>query len=293
MKNHLLVFIHVLLLAGIVGTTCAQDYADSLGIQKYRVTKQDGGVLVGKLKKNDAAEVILVTENLGEVVIPKHMIRELKELKADDFYKDGSVKPNNGFHTRYFFTTNGFGLKKNESYVQWNLFGPDFQVAINDRITAGLVTSWIGVPLIGSVKTTFPIGENMRLGVGALAGTGSYVNPSFYFTLPFAAVTVGDQRRNFNISGGYGLVGYQRFSSGGFLTSLGAHVELTSKLSFVFDSFFVVNQQGGPLGAGFIIPGLRWNQSESKAFQIGFAGIINNGQAAPVPIPMLQWFRRL
>lgn len=69
--------------------------------------------------------------------------------------------------------------------------------------------------------------------------------------------------------------------------------ELTPKLSLVFDSFFLVNQQGGPLSAGFIIPGLRWNQSENRAFQIGFAGIINDGQAAPIPLPMLQWFRRL
>lgn len=279
--------------AGMISTLSAQDYADSLGVQKYRITKQDGGVLVGKMRKNDAVEVILVTDNIGEVVIPKHMIREIKELEAADMYKDGRLKPNNGFHTRYFFTTNGFGLRKNESYVQWNLFGPDFQVALNDRITAGLVTSWIGFPMMGSVKTTFPVGEGVRMGVGALAGTGSYALPSFFFTLPFAAVTVGDQRRNFNIAGGYGLVGYQSNSTGGFITSFGAHAELTPKLSLVFDSFFLVNQQGGPLSAGFIIPGLRWNQSENRAFQIGFAGIINDGQAAPIPLPMLQWFRRL
>jgi hypothetical protein len=203
------------------------------------------------------------------------------------------MKANNGFHTRYFLTTNGFGLKKNEGYVQWNIYGPDIQVAINDRITAGVLTSWIGIPLIGSLKTTFPISDNVRMGVGALAGTGSYAEPSFFFTLPFAAVTVGDQRRNFNISGGYGLVGFQQRKTGGFITSFGAAAELTSKLSFVFDSFFLMNQEGGPLSAGFIIPGLRWNQSESKAFQIGFAGIISNGRTAPVPLPMLQWFRRL
>ena len=293
MKYKVFPLLLALLFAAIQNISYAQDYADSLGINKYRITKQDGGVLVGKMKKNDAVEVILVTDNLGDVVIPKHMIREIKELKADDFRKDGSIRANNGFHTRYFLTTNGFGLKKNESYVQWNLYGPDFQVAINDRITAGLVTSWIGIPLIGSVKTTFPVGEGVRMGVGALAGTGSYAAPSFFFTLPFAAITVGDQRRNFNVSGGYGLVGYQQFSTGGFITSFGGAAELTPKLAFVFDSFFLMNQAGGPLSAGFIIPGLRWNQSESKAFQIGFAGIISNGRTAPVPLPMLQWFRRL
>ena len=293
MKLRLRYLILLLCIVRLACTAAAQDYADSLGSNKYRITKQDGGVLVGKLKKNDAVEVILVTDNLGDVVIPKHLIREMKELKADDFYKDGSLKANNGFHSRYFLTTNGFGLKKNESYVQWNLYGPDFQVAINDRLTAGLMTSWIGVPLIGSVKTTFPVGEGVRMGVGALAGTGSYAAPSFFFTLPFAAITVGDQRRNFNVAGGYGLVGFAQYSTGGFITSLGASAELTAKLSFVFDSFFLMNQAGGPLSAGFIIPGLRWNQSESKAFQIGFAGIVNNGHVAPVPFPMLQWFRRL
>jgi hypothetical protein len=277
MKIKISILMLAICVAGMISTLSAQDYADSLGVQKYRITKQDGGVLVGKMRKNDAVEVILVTDNIGEVVIPKHVIREIKALQEDDFLKDGSIRANNGFHTRYFLTTNGFGLKKNESYVQWNLYGPDFQVAINDRITAGLVTSWIGVPLIGSVKTTFPVGEGVRMGVGALAGTGSYAAPSFFFTLPFAAVTVG----------------YQRFSTGGFITSFGGVAELTPKLAFVFDSFFLMNQAGGPLSAGFIIPGLRWNQNENKAFQIGFAGIINDGRAAPIPLPMLQWFRRL
>ena len=291
--NYKFFLILVFLFTALANGASAQDYADSLGVVQYRITKQDGGVLVGKMKKNDAVEVILVTDNLGDVVIPKHMIREIKELKASDLYKDGSLRPSNGFHTRYFLTTNGFGMRKNESYVQWNLFGPDFQVAVSEKVTAGVMTSWIGVPLIGSIKTTFPVGEGVRLGLGALAGTGSYAAPSFFFTLPFAAVTVGNQRKNFNIAGGYGLIAFQQYSTGGFISSLGASFDVTNKLSFIFDSFFLVNQQGGPLSAGFIIPGLRWNQSESRAFQIGFAGIINNGRATPVPFPVLQWFRRL
>ena len=46
-------------------------------------------------------------------------------------------------------------------------------------------------------------------------------------------------------------------------------------------------------GGALIIPGLRIQTSEDKAFQFGFAGIITNGDAVPVPIPMIQWYRRL
>jgi hypothetical protein len=285
--------VFVFLLAS-VSLSYGQDYADSLGTQTYKVIKQDGGVLIGRMKKNDAIEVILVTDNLGDVVIPKHLISEIKVIDAADLDNDGRLKPHNGFHTRYFITTNGFGLKKNESYVQWNLFGPDFQVAINDRLTAGLLTSWVGIPLIGSVKTTIPVGEGVNLALGGLAGTGSYAQPSFYFTLPYAALTVGNTQRNFNVAGGYGLIGFQDNRSGGFIASVGAAAALTSKIAFVFDSFFLMSQQDErSLASGFIIPGVRWNQSENKAFQIGFAGIIANGRTSPFPLPMIQWFRRL
>ena len=42
-----------------------------------------------------------------------------------------------------------------------------------------------------------------------------------------------------------------------------------------------------------IIPGVRLQTNDDKAFQIGFAGAYFDGDVVPLPIPMVTWFRRL
>jgi hypothetical protein len=42
-----------------------------------------------------------------------------------------------------------------------------------------------------------------------------------------------------------------------------------------------------------LVPGLRLQTRQNSAFQFGFAGAIYDGEVAPLPIPMLQWFRKL
>jgi|GEM_PF-2104751 len=46
-------------------------------------------------------------------------------------------------------------------------------------------------------------------------------------------------------------------------------------------------------GLGLFIPGVRWHQSEGKAFQFGFTGISFDGELLPVPMPMVQCSRAL
>jgi hypothetical protein len=46
-------------------------------------------------------------------------------------------------------------------------------------------------------------------------------------------------------------------------------------------------------GFALFIPGLRWHQSEKKAFQFGFTGVVYDGEMWQIPIPMVQWYRTL
>jgi hypothetical protein len=41
------------------------------------------------------------------------------------------------------------------------------------------------------------------------------------------------------------------------------------------------------------MPGLRWHLSEGKAFQFGFAGIVDEYETFPLPLPMVQFYRSL
>ena len=45
-----------------------------------------------------------------------------------------------------------------------------------------------------------------------------------------------------------------------------------------------------------LMPGMRFNQSSTKAFQVALAGVINinsKGNVTSFPVPMVSWFRKI
>ncbi|TND08531.1 MAG: hypothetical protein FD123_2327 [Bacteroidetes bacterium] len=309
------------LLFFMTGTVAAQSTTDTTKVQKEKegkifvVTKNDGTEFVGKIISQDAREVVIETQKLGQIAIPKHEIREIKEVDKGDMTSDGEYIPKEVFSTRYFITTNGLPIEKGESYVQWNLFGPDFQFGVGKNFGMGIMTSWIGMPIIGSAKYSMELGDNVSLGLGTLVGTGSWVAPDWGMALPFGALTIGDRKRNINFSGGYGAVFYDGNSEGRALCSVAGMFKAGNKISLVFDSFIMLpgkseqvlvtgyNYSSGTSysyyearkkpGFALLIPGIRWQTDSKKAFQFGFAGLSVDGEVVPVPIPMVQWYRKL
>ena len=258
----------------------------------YLIIKNDDSRYSGKIISEDAREVILLTQNLGEIAIPKHEIREIRELEEKELNADGSIKASQTFATRYFLSTNGIGIDKGDSYIIWNLFGPDAQFGVSDNVSLGIVTTWFGSPIIGSAKYSYSLSDKAHLGVGTLLGTGSWTNLDVFFGLPFASITSGDANKNFTFSVGYGFVAESSNADGRMLFYAAGITPINDKLSFVFDSYFL--PFGEDLGSGaLIIPGLRFQTEERKAFQIGFAGVAVDGELAPFPFPMIQWFRKL
>lgn len=258
----------------------------------YLVIKNDGSRYTGKIISEDAREVLLLTSNLGEISIPKHEIREIRELESDEINADGSMKRSQTFATRYFLSTNGLGIDKGESYIIWNLFGPDAQFGVSDNVSLGIVTTWFGSPIIGSVKYSYPLSDKTHLGLGTLLGTGSWAALDAFVGLPYASITTGDKSKNFTFSTGYGFIAEPSDSYGRMLFSIAGMTPINDKLSFVLDSYFVPFGGSGETGA-LIIPGLRFQTEERKAFQLGFAGVAVDGELAPFPFPMIQWFRKL
>jgi hypothetical protein len=124
----------------------AQEEQDSTQVT-YQIIKQNGAVFIGSIISQDAREVLLKAEDVGLVYIPKHEIEEINEILAGEEVASGGL-----FATRYFLTTNGFSIKKGENYVQWNIFGPDFQFGVADNFTLGIMTSWVGLPIVGTAK---------------------------------------------------------------------------------------------------------------------------------------------
>ena len=153
-------------------------------------------------------------------------------------------------------------------------------------------------------KKSWATSDNSQFAIGGLVGTGSYGMFDLYGGMPYASLSVGDSQSNFAISAGYGSVSYKEtdyseydyeyvfketrvWDNAGVISLAGLH-KFTPKVSFVFESFFLLPQNVDAYG-GIIIPGFRFQQEKGKAFQIGFAGAFND--QGFFHLPMLQWFR--
>ena len=273
----------------------AQEVTDSTSI--YTIIKSDGHELVGKIISMDAREVMLLTENLGEIIIPKH---EISEIIKEGFNSITGLK-DQVFATRYFLTTNGLPVEKGESYIQYSLFGPDFQFGVEDRFGVGIMTSWLAVPIIANFKFTIPLAKKLNLGVGTLIATGSWAASDWVGALPFTALTYGDRSANINFSFGYGAAGELGYIESRALFSTGGMVGLGDKVSFVFDAILVpsktITETDGfdeweyeSSGFALIMPGIRFHTKRDRAFQFGFSGIRVDGES--ISVPTLMWYRK-
>lgn len=285
-----------------------QDTTVEADTTTYRIIKTDGGELIGQVLSSNPREMLILTQDKRKIYVPQHVVKELVPLTKTDFNSQGQFIGEDKFATRYFITTNGLPLKKGEHYVQWNLYGPDFQFSLSENLGAGIMTSWLGVPIIGNIKYSFELDENSHLALGLLAGTGSWTVPEAAGLLPFATLSFGNRTRNIAFSGGYGALFFEGDAEGRALLSMAAMAKVGPKISLVFDSFFllptnekreeydyyngryVTTTRRNDLFA-LIIPGLRWHQAEGQAFQFGFTGAYVAGDLVPVPIPMVQWYR--
>ncbi|KAF0128405.1 MAG: hypothetical protein FD155_3277 [Bacteroidetes bacterium] len=302
-------------------------------LKTHIITKNDRTTFVGKIISQDLREVLIETKELGLIAIPKHEIREIREVGERELNVKGDYVPGEVFATRYFITTNGLAIAKGENYMIWNIFGPDVQFGVGENFGLGVMTSWLGSPIIGTAKYSIPFNKTTSMAIGLLAGTDTWYGTGFALILPYVAFTVGDRVANLTFSAGYGAVGYkveqynyltgqsskERESEGRMLLSFAGMFKVGKSISIVFDTFIVpggnkyqttewyeyLNPITGFIesrertvtkkreGFALILPGLRFQTSPNKAFQFGFAGVFAGGGAVPVPIPMIQFFQKI
>jgi hypothetical protein len=321
--TYLAIVLFLLLLAG-KGVYAQPEAIDStqIGPKIYVLTKNDGTEFLGEILSQDAREILMRTEKVGDVYIPKHEVKSIKEVNPK-YYSE--FEKEDLFASRYFITTNGLPIKKGDNYIQWNLYGPDFQFGVADNLGIGVMTSWAAIPILGNIKYSIPLGDHSNMALGMLAGTGSYALPEYGLVLPFASITLGNRRNNLNFSTGYGWIFYEdseyneitgtvrEFGAreGRFLVSVAGIAKINPKFSLVFDSFisplgpyrdvqewnpytnkYETKNKRSPSFA-LLLPGLRWQIEANKAFQFGFTGFYYDDGFIPFPIPMVQFYRKL
>jgi len=293
------------------------------------VIKNDGSRITGKILSRDAREILLLTGAIGEVYIPMHEIREIREISERQLDSSGGLIEESVFSTRYFITTNGLPIAKGDNYVILSFLGPDFQFGVSDNIGLGFITTWIGSPIIATAKYSLSLGKDVNAAAGLLLGSDVWLGTGFRGALPYGAITLGNSLNNINLSFGYGSISYnddiyhpisgnsktERKREGRFLLSVAGTFKAGRTTSLVFDSFIVpggkeiekksyeyvyysatgyseyqlVTRKSKTKSFALIMPGVRIQSRNNVAFQFGFAGIRAEGETFPVPMAQLFW----
>ena len=322
------------------------------------VVLTNGNEYIGTISKDDGREIYLMTDSMGGIYLSKTDIRSIKPIISETQIVAGEFRNTGPFTTRYAFTTNALSINKGENYTRLNLYGPEMHMAVSNRLSVGIMSTWIGSPLILAVKYTIPTkNPNINFSLGNLAATSGYLQSFRGFgNLGFGNVTFGNRLNNITFAAGYfiyrggGMDNYNQsvtlINSDSFfddseykglpkpvhgpMFSIGGIARIGAKASFVFDSmlgFFehdygnytntqlqaLVFNQNPPYeiitqaqyehkitmsksssSVLFIMPGMRFQRDERKAFQFNLAGLMVNdsGDSFSTPFPMCTWFYR-
>jgi hypothetical protein len=177
----------------------------------YNIDTKDGNEFLGHIMFRDTSLLIFKTESYGNITIRKDNVKKL-ELINQAQIKEGKIWIENYQDSRYFFSPNGYGLRKGEAYYQnvWVLYN---QVSVggtkNFSIGGGIVPLFLfaGAPTPVWVipKVSIPIVKNkFNIGAGALVG---YVlgEDGTGFGILYGTLTGGSRDKNVSLGVGYGF----------------------------------------------------------------------------------------
>ena len=269
---------------------------------KYsRITKHDGSELVGIILKMDAREILLKTKTIGNMVIPKHLIKKIETIEDAEVKTDGDIWPRNLLPSRYTLTTNGIPVKKGEGYLRVMPLGVDCQFPVTDYWSVGGMTSWYGVPIIVTSKLSKSIDDDLHVSAGFLYGNllhGAAFSGDPFFSygggIGFANITLGDEEKNFNISGGYGFVHNPTFmdnvqtiqSNGTAMFSIAAMARAESKITLLFDSVGILVDDNIYY---WVNPAVRYMSKPTNIWQFGINVGGRNDLFVPIPFPSVSF----
>lgn len=323
----------------------------------YVIQKNDGNEYIGKILNDDGREVLIFTDKLGKIYIPKSDIKSITLVDKEKDFVNNEYQGKGVFTTRYQFSTNSFPIEKGENYAMVNLYGPEVHFNVTNKFSIGVMATWIASPLVLALKYTIPTkNEKLNFGLGTLMGASGYLDRGrSYGALHWGMVTYGTRKNNITVSAGisYFCRNYKQtfnvpgiypaievspdywqfdYSSPTFTQKVSPIIapaigiagiaSVGKKASFICDALLLIGQQkvSGQKTEYFydqtvayqpsytsidpvitenqqsinliLMPGMRFQKTENKAFQVSLAGIIgrNGSSSYSVPVPMLSWF---
>ena len=187
--------------------SCAQERDSTI---VYQVETSDGNAYIGRIIYEDNDRLLLKTDKLGELALRKMDIRKINQVSIDKI-KKGIYWFENPQSTRYFWTPNGYGLKKGEGYYQniWVLFN-QFSIGITDNFSVGggLIPLFLfragSTPVWITPKVSIPIRKDkLNIGVGGLFAEVLGESETG-FGIVYGLTTFGSRDQNITLGLGYG-----------------------------------------------------------------------------------------
>ncbi|WP_148562420.1 hypothetical protein [Spirosoma radiotolerans] len=225
----------------------------------YTILLKDGTQLRGELVRQDSAEAIIRTKNLGEVRLRSDQIVRIEQQGAQ---AEGASYPNQFSQTMRLAPT-AFSAERNRLYYRnYLLYFSQFEYGITDNWSVG-TTFFTFVPIAVfslSTKVSFPVGDRVRLGVsgqyigiqsdGFLIGGGrGSIQGAGYLQ---GIVTTGDRQNNTTFGLGWGVSNGELSRT--VVGSFGLVRKVSPKLSFITENFVLLGRGsvnfGGMLSAG-------------------------------------------
>jgi len=176
---------------------------------KSRIETVDGNEFIGVILERSEEKVRIKTDKLGEILIPISEIKDITEV-VNNVGKDGRFWLDNPQSTRYFWSPNGYSLKKGEGYYQnvWIMFNQAVY-GFTDHFSAGIgvipafLFAGSSTPAWITLKYSVPVvKDKVNMGAGVLAGTVLGENVGG-FGIAYGISTFGSRDKNINL--GLGL----------------------------------------------------------------------------------------
>lgn len=235
--------------------------------QLYQIVKINNMEYIGYILSDDGRELLIETQKLGKIYIPKSDIRNIEKISDAKSIVHGDYFGNSPFTTRYVFTTNALPLRKGQNYARASLIGPEVHFALTNHLSVGLMTTWAVSPFILVGKYSFQTkNPNINLSLGTMMGTSGWMNNmKTWGGIHFGSITYGNAKDNISFSGGYGYAlsglseplalpgvynSYAAYSSSmvsqplpaakGPIISIAGITKVGAKASFIFDSMIGV-----------------------------------------------------
>ena len=243
-----IIFGLLLVMLAYPGQTFAQENPDTTTV--WLVETRDGNSFMGKIAREDTAQLLLHTEIYGPVRIPIPQIRSRTVVEQSELV-EGQLWFSNPHATRSFFGPNGYGLKAGEAYYQntWVFFN-QLSYGITDYFSMGggvmplFLIAGSPTPVWITPKISIPlVKDKLNLGAGTLLAW--VIGEDSGFGIGYGALTMGGRDKNLTLGAGWAFSGGEWADAPTLMLSGMARV---SKKTYLITENYLIGLSGSSFG---------------------------------------------